>query len=433
MCIFAAIILMNFFITNIIKVKQTIINKFQLIIMKELSFKSMLKFSWIIILAGLVTFTSCKKDDDEEEIVDPVVVLDGLYVKGDAVAYTDFNEKAIMTSTKNEVGQADRAELMELYIPVKAGGGFNIVMVKGSANTTYGPGADFAKVDNPTGDEPHSADFSRGSIEETSDKFTVAEDGMYHVIFDTEVNKVVVAKVEWGLIGAATPNGWGGSTDLVEGAFNATAMSWTTSMDLLKGEFKLRYSNGWKIEIDTTYDNGTADKGIKVNTNYGGAVDALVPGGANIVNDDPGVYDVTMEFELGKGFTLTLDRTGDLPSIDYSNYEMAIIGSAYYKADGTQAAWDEDLQPQMPVVSGTDYTWTYSTFDLIAGGEFKWREAGTWSGKSIGFGDVVWAGDDLANFTDNGGNILVGADGNYTIELKIEAATEVYTVTVTKH
>ncbi len=394
----------------------------------------MLKYSWIIILAGLVTFTSCNKDDDDDDDdTTPEIVLDGIYVKGDAVAYGDFNADAMMKSTINEVGQQARAELMELYIPVKKDGGFNIVVVKGSARTTYGPGDDFAKIDAPTNDEPHSADFSRGAIKETSDKFTVAEDGMYHVIFDTEVNKVVVAKVEWGLIGAATPNGWGGSTDLTEGAFNSTNMSWNGSMDLLKGEYKLRYSNGWKIELDTTYDNGTADKGIKVNTNYGGAADALVPGGSNMLMDNPGAYDVTIAFELGKGFTLTLVRTGDLPAIDYSNYEMAIIGSAYYKADGTQAAWDEDLQPQLPVVAGTDYTWTYSNFDLIADGEFKWREAGTWSGKSIGFGDVVWAGDDLANFTDNGGNIKVGTDGNYTIVLKIDAATETYTATVTKN
>ena len=333
--------------------------------MKESSFKRMAKISWMIILSGLVTFTSCKKDDK-----DPV---DRFYVIGDAVAYGDFNDKAMMSSTKNEVGQVDRAELMELYIPVKANGGFNIVMVKGSTNTTYGPDVDFAKVDNPTSYEPYTADFSRGSIIETSNKFTVAEDGMYHVIFDTEVNKVVVAKVEWGIIGAATPGGWGGSTDLTEGAFDTKAMSWTTSMDLLKGEFKLRYSNGWKIEIDTTYDNGTADKGIKVNTNYGGTVDAIVPGGANMVINNRGVYDVTINHELGKCITLILDKTGDMPAIDYSNYKMAIIGSAYNKADGTQAAWDEDLQPQLPVVAGTDYTWTYANFDLIAAGEFKWR------------------------------------------------------------
>ena len=39
-------------------------------------------------------------------------------------------------------------------------------------------------------------------------QFTVPEDGLYHVIVDTEVGVIAIAKVEWGLIGGATPNGW---------------------------------------------------------------------------------------------------------------------------------------------------------------------------------------------------------------------------------
>jgi hypothetical protein len=43
------------------------------------------------------------------------------------------------------------------------------------------------------------------------------------------------------------------------------------------------------------------------------------------------------------------------------------------------------------------------------------------------------AGAAAANFENNGGNFKVKVAGNYTIVLKIEAATEVYTVTVTKN
>jgi len=62
--------------------------------MKVLNFKNVLKLSSVLVLMAIVTFTSCKKDDP---VVDPpVVVLDGIYVNGDAVAYSDYNEKAMM-------------------------------------------------------------------------------------------------------------------------------------------------------------------------------------------------------------------------------------------------------------------------------------------------------------------------------------------------
>ena len=379
----------------------------------------------MLFLAAIVTMSACKKDDPEPE-PEPVVILDGYYVKGAAVAYTDFNEAAMMKSTKNEVGQVDRASLLELYISVKATDGFNIVKVAGSANTTYGPGSDFAKVDNPTGDEPHDADFYRGSIEETSTTFTVPEDGFYHVVFDTELNKVVVARVHWGMIGAATPNGWSASTDLTESAFDLKTTKWSIeNLTFQKGDWKFRYSGGWKIEIDTVAD-------VKVNTNFGGAIDALVPGGGNIGNDAPGIYSCELSYTLGTGYTASLTKTGDIPAIDYSAYEMGLIGNAYLKANGDTAAWDENFGTSLPTVNGDIYEWTYTT-DLFQDGQFKIRQGDDWSGKIIGYTEVTFEGPNAADFADEGGNIKVVTGGNYTLVLKIDAATEMYTITATKN
>ncbi len=399
----------------------------------------MIKFSTMLAMVAVLTIafgvTSCKKDDPAPT---PVVVLDGTYVLGSVTAYADYNTKAMMKPAYNEVDNnvvprpAPLSTLLELYIPIKAGAaGFKIVTVAGSTRTTYGPvtGA-FGVVATPTNDEP-KLPFQRGSVSATStNMFTVPEDGFYHVVF-YDNKTVAIMRVVWGMIGAATPGGWSNSTDLTPSAFNLNTYTFTISnMTFGKGEWKFRYSSGWKVEMDTT--NSDPTKWVKVNTNFGGAAGTLVPGGGNIVNDAPGIYTATMAYTLGTGYTATLLKTANLPPINYSTYEMGIIGNAYNKPDGTPADWDVNFGTSLPTIMGTDYLWSY-TLDLIADKEFKFRQGTDWAGKSIGYGDVTWAGPNAANFSNNGGNIKVGVAGNYTILLKIAAETETYTVTATKN
>lgn len=396
-----------------------------------------MKLTWALLL-GLVFIASSCKDDTEDP--PPVVVLDGLYVKGGATALTDFDSKGMMKVTRNEVTQTDRTSLKEIYIAVKAGSpGFNIVDVAGSVQKTYGPGTGFGKVTKGTTDEP-KVEFQRGAYAETTTAFTVPKDGIYHIIIDTDLKKVVIVPVDyWGLIGAATPGGWSNDTKINPGAFNLNTMTFeTTNVTMLKGQFKFRYSGGWKVEVDTVLDLGSGKKGVKANTNFGGTVAAPVPGGDNINFDVPGIYTAKAVWTLGSGWVFTLTKTGDVPTIDYTNYEMGIIGDAYYKADGvTPAAWDEPFGLSKPVVSGKIFTWTYGTtskpLNLIAGKEFKFRQGMDWSGKSIGYPDATWTGAAASNFSNNGGNVKVAEGGNYTIVLKIDATTEVYTVTCTKN
>lgn len=402
--------------------------------MKKVNLSKFLKLTWIAVL-GLVVITSSCKKDDPDPVTPPVIVLDGLYVKGAVTAYADFDTKALMKVTRNEVTQTDRASLLELYIPIKAGAeGFNIVQVLGSTRKVFGPAAGFGNVAEGTTDEPNVV-FQRGAVSETSSaKFTVPTDGMYHVAIDLVLLKAVIVPVHWGIIGAATPNGWTGSSPLTESAFNLTEMSWNmTNLTLLKGTWKFRYSEGWKVELDTLVDVGGGKKGVKVNANFGGAINALVAGGADMPNDAPGIYSLNLAYKLGTGYSVTLTKTGDIPAINYSLYEMGIIGNAYYLSDGvTPANWDVNFGTSLPTISGTNYTWSY-TLDLIADKSFKFRQGTDWSGKSIGFTDVTMAGSAAANFVDDGGNFKVTVGGNYTLELKIEAATEKYTVTAIKN
>lgn len=126
--------------------------------MKKNSLFKMARFAWVFVMALAIVTTSCKKDDDDDNPSggdDPVIVLDGVYVKGAGTALTDFDTKGKMSIARNEVVQEDRAQLMELYVAVKAGAeGFNIITVEEGVQTVWGPGSDFAEVTELDGDEP---------------------------------------------------------------------------------------------------------------------------------------------------------------------------------------------------------------------------------------------------------------------------------------
>jgi len=136
----------------------------------------------------------------------------------------------------------------------------------------------------------------------TETQFTVPTSGLYHVVLDTELGKIAIAPVVWGVIGGATPGGWSNSTPMPAGDFDLETMTFTaTDVAMTPSDWKFRYSDGWKIILDADFDLGDGNTGVKVNTNFGGAVDALVPGGANITNEVAGLYTVQMTWTLEGG------------------------------------------------------------------------------------------------------------------------------------
>ncbi len=410
-------------------------------------FKHSIKVMTLILMAGLMVFSSCKKDDEEE--APPVIVLDGIYVTGAATAYAGYDAKAMMAITRNEVTQEDRASLYELYIPLKGGQPFSIAQKAGAVTTIYGPGAGWGIVAAPTNDEPKDGIIQRGSVEATANTFTVSADGLYHVVIDMDLMIAVTCQVHWGIIGAATPDGWGTSTVLMESAFNGTTMLWEiNNMELHGGDWKFRYSNGWKIELDTNIDVGGGDKGVKVNTNFGGALDALVPGGDNMVNDAPGIYTIEFEYVLGSGYTATATKTGDLPLTDWTGVVCDGVGTGI-SADNPNAivpdpsgwAWGNKLiadNAGVPTVAGDVYTWVWTSVILEAGEGFKVRtengELPPVGGANFdaGYGDLDVA-NSSTHVVDAGGNLSVDLKDAYTITLVIDAAdSDAKTITITE-
>ncbi|HLO57762.1 MAG TPA: SusF/SusE family outer membrane protein [Bacteroidales bacterium] len=362
--------------------------------MKRNFFKTLVKLS-LLALSFLVIFTSCKKDDDDGGNP-PVLVEDGFYVTGAGTALTDLDSKGMMKVAKNEVTQTARPQLLELYIAVKGGAdGFSIVEVSGETKTTYGPGADFAVVPEAERltDEP-KVDFWRGSYTATETKFTVPSDGLYHVVIDTELEMVIIAPVQWGIIGGATPTGWSSSTPLTQGAFNLNTITFEApEVVLLENEYKFRYSDGWKISLDEAYNNGTATAGLRVNTNFGGAVNALVPGGANIANATYAVYKVTMTWSLENGTTAAVTYVKDGDPLPEYPAQLFMVGSAVDTADtddnGTPDGWQWELtnQEMVPVHSHPEMFWKIVW--LYEGQAMKFAPGREWVGDFGKDGDAT--------------------------------------------
>lgn len=387
--------------------------------MKMKIVNNMFKVTLLVLMAAMV-LVSCK-DDEEENPPPPVIVLDGYYVMGAGTGATELNDNGLMTITPNEVTKENRAELMEIYMAVEAGdAGFNIVMVSGSSQKTYGPGADFAEVAaaDLDAEEPQNG-LWRGTLEETADKFTVPEDGLYHITFDSELMIVAMAKVEWGTIGAATPGGWSGSTEMPMGAFDKNSITFEIDeITLLENEFKFRYSNGWKIILDADFDNGTATAGLKVNTNFGGAVDALVVGGDNIANDEYAVYKLTMKWELGVGHTAEMEWVKEAEPLATYPDTMYVVGA------GTAYGWDAPgtyLDAMMHKAAGgalgEGIYW--KVCHIEAGQGFKVSDFG-WGSFNYGYAEIEEYDADGIEVLDNGGNMDIATSGMYMLVLNLQ-------------
>jgi hypothetical protein len=407
--------------------------------MKNLLLRSTKMAMLFAALFGILTFSACSDDDEDPDGGgDTVIVEDGIYVVGAATAYGDaYNIKTLMSATRNEVLNEEtedaRETLLNAFVALKGGMTFNISQVAGADRTSWGPGADWTAAQGGTNEEPN-VEIQRGTIEPSEATFTVPADGLYHVVLDTKTGRGAVTPVEWGIIGQATPNGWSGDTKLDVPAFDAESMTFSlTGVELSKGEWKFRYSGGWKVEIDTTEDLGNGKKGVKVNSNFGGAVDALVPGGSNMTTDQSGVYDVSITWTAGEGHSAELTRTGDLPARDYSAVVVGIVGDGAVGSAWPANADDTDeLGKTTPAKDGDVYTWAFNDIQLLAAGGFKLRTSGSWDDINLGYDANVIGGPNGDDIQESGGNMSVVADGTYDMVYTIDAANETSSLTFTK-
>lgn len=115
--------------------------------------------------------------------------------------------------------------------------------------------------------------------------------GVYRLTASTSAMTWTATKITtWGIIGDATPAGWGASTPL---AFNAVDGTWTITVDLIGTKYlKFRANNDWAINFG---DNSPVDN----KPDYGGS-DILIANSGN--------YTITLDIGIAGNYSYTIRR-----------------------------------------------------------------------------------------------------------------------------
>lgn len=381
--------------------------------------RSKLNLAWMLLLA-VFAFASCDKDDEEK----PILVEDGMYIVGEATPWADYDIKGQLAGGRNEAASnAERASLFEKYVALEAGKEFQIVEIAGKAATKYGPDA---IIDHNTyGKYEQPNVIAKYGTYKVGGSFTVAESGLYQIAFDKELGKVAIIPVKyWAILGGATEAGWSDTKMELDGSFSKTSMKFkVTDLVLREGNYKLRHSGGWKFGLDDTLATAT----VKVNTNFGAAIDALVQGGADMAfaKANEGKYTVEINWSAetsGMGITATLTKTGNVDPLPEYPETLFMIGNGLNGADSdgdtTPDGWQWSLTdaPMIPVHSHAYMFWKIVW--LEATGEVKFAPAKVWANDFGKDGDVsadtVW--------TKGGQNIPVpGTAGYYMVVVDLKA------------
>lgn len=132
-----------------------------------------------------------------------------------------------------------------------------------------------------------------GKIGNGGPNLTLPGGGVYRVRANTQAMEWSFVKIDtWGIIGDATPGGWGASTPMTMNADGTYSI--TTQLEGGK-ELKFRANNSWDINLGDNRNNGGPDN---------------VPdyGGDNIAIPATGTYQVILDLSVAGNYNYTIRR-----------------------------------------------------------------------------------------------------------------------------
>ncbi len=188
-----------------------------------------------------------------------VSVIPSLYFVGAPQAYYGLNAWDNTTAIEMRYIGDGITKVYEAYVKVGAADGFKFIGQQGSwDNGNYGTigGAQDGNLQNDGG----SGDIK---VAETDG------DGFYYIQVNIDDLTYKAVKMNWGIIGAATPGGWDGETPMTyDFANNKFTIDVTLNQDNMKFRCKnagdFIYSNEWAFQTGNSdpmvaYDNGAGD------------------------------------------------------------------------------------------------------------------------------------------------------------------------------
>jgi starch-binding outer membrane protein SusE/F len=305
----------------------------------------------IILVSAVLVLNSCLKED-------PLKIKDGIYLKGKATAFINFEEGGLMKQALNEVNDEPRTGLYEIFLAVSSeSDGFNIVEVVDNVQSIYGPSGN-ENIVLTGGNGQITGTIQKGIFTTNAGVFTVPENGLYHIIIDKQTSTYVISPVfDISLYGHATGEDWADTEIPLNSSFDISNMIFKiSSLGLTEGEFRFRYNHGDKIEI--------IGNEVKVHTSFGGIFSgtmpgfdlSMIPGGNNYLLDKEkeGIYTLDVIWSVGEGFAAQMTETS---SSSYPE-KLFVIGDGISSLSG-EDAWNWDLNDfeMIPVNSQPHLFW----------------------------------------------------------------------------
>lgn len=309
-----------------------------------------MNLSFFLVMATLI-LASCLRED-------PLVIDDGIYIKGTSTAFTNFDEKGLMKPALNEVNGQLREGLCEIFVAVSSeSGGFNIIEVIDNVQTKYGPSTSENIVLTGENDQINGT-IQKGIFGSGAGVFTVPANGLYHIIIDKQTSTYIISPVsEISLHAHPTGEDWTETEIILNGSFDKSNLLFATiGLDLAEGEYRFRYGHGNKIEV--------SGNEVKVHTSFGGIISGsmpsleltMVPGGSNYLlgNEYTGIYTVNISWSVGVSFTAQMTETG---SSDFPE-KLFMTGDGISQLTGEDAwKWDLNDFEMIPVQSRPYLFW----------------------------------------------------------------------------
>ncbi|MFY0606993.1 MAG: SusF/SusE family outer membrane protein [Cyclobacteriaceae bacterium] len=391
--------------------------------------KSMKFLTMMFALAFVAGTISC--DSGEDDITDIIKgggsggnLSDGVYIVGTAVG-TDTTDAHLLTEAlvgAPDFGTQERPGLFEGYI-FMTNGLFSFVEVDGDDVTVLG--GSFTEEVNADNDK---LNYKLGTLSEngTATMSGLPSDGgLVQVQFDKSTSQYVVLPVDyWEVIGNATEGGWSAGQEIALVSATKDEVKYMGQKIVLRGpdtEFKIRYNSNWNLDIDAEDCDEALEPCLNFNTNFGGEVDALAPGGSNIKfaggDGVDGEYTIIVTYTPGEGnsISMSLERTGDVEPLPEYPEAMYMVG-------GSIGGWDWAANGvQLNAVADNPHVfWAIVWIDGPTNNEgFKFAPVADW------VGDFGKSGDATDGVYAKGSDNVPppAAAGYYTVVVNLDKET----------
>jgi hypothetical protein len=209
-------------------------------------------------------------------------------VDGNYLVVVDLNTKTLtVTDAPKILGGSVAAD----WVPANA---VPMQMVESGVYDTYqyitvdGGGFKFVPLNAGWDGDWGASKTTTGMLAQTDeDNLTAAADGFYRVRTNFNDMTYTVVETAWGIIGSASPGGWGEDTNMTFTAAKGEYV-WSADITLTDGEIKFRANDGWDIDFGDNGANGSLE--------YGGSNIPVTAGD----------YHIELILNSATGFTYTL-------------------------------------------------------------------------------------------------------------------------------